>query len=227
MLRFLALLCLLALTTGFHVPVTVLNRPSAFPSTPTSTTSFRTSFRTSSTTLNESPFDQITSFFAPTPIQAESEYEDVIVPPSPALGFAFLLPSLLLSFISFLPSLPLLLFSLFLLLQTTRIRFVFDQTSFSLQNAKPFSNELESSGENFVVGGENRWSYDSFVNYEFFPAAFPILVYFKETQTPDDKWAEGPGQLDKVGGGQLHFFPAIADVKVLKEEFEKRGCNKL
>jgi len=64
------------------------------------------------------------------------------------------------------------------------------------------------------------------VNYEFFPESFPILVYFKETQTPQEKWSEGPGGLDKVGGGQLHFFPAIVDTDCLKEEFVKRGCAK-
>ena len=64
------------------------------------------------------------------------------------------------------------------------------------------------------------------MNYDFFPESFPILVYFKETQTPEEKWAEGPGGLDKVGGGQLHFFPAIVDTDCLKEEFAKRGCAK-
>ncbi|GMI31146.1 hypothetical protein TrRE_jg11438 [Triparma retinervis] len=154
-----------------------------------------------------------------------SQGDLLIAPPSFKLGLSFLAPSLLLTSVS-LFFFPVLLFSVFLLIQTARVRFVFDDTSFSLQNAKPFSSELESSGENFVVGGENRWSYDSFVNYEFFPESFPILVYFKETQTPKDKWSEGPGTLDKVGGGQLHFFPAIVDTDCLKEEFAKRGCAK-
>ena len=182
----------------------------------------------SSTTLSSSPLEQLTNFFAPTPIEpAKPLYEDVIVPPNPTLGAAFLVFSILLSQVALIPSVPIILFSVFLLIQTSRVRFVFDETSFSLQTAKPFSNDLQSSGENVVVGGENRWPYPSFVNYDFFPSAFPILVYFKETNTPEDKWEEGPGQLDKVGGGQVHFFPAIADVKVLKEEFEKRGCTKL
>ena len=52
------------------------------------------------------------------------------------------------------------------------------------------------------VGGENRWAYSSFKNWRFFPGRdvlapietplgavkpFPFLVYFKETQTPQDK----------------------------------------
>lgn len=75
------------------------------------------------------------------------------------------------------------------LVQTFRLNFVCDDTTFSLQDT---SNEDEV-GENIVVGGENRWTYDSFVNYDFFPEGWidkpqgPILVYFKETQTPSGK----------------------------------------
>jgi len=73
------------------------------------------------------------------------------------------------------------------LVQTFRLNFVCDDSTFSLQDT---SKEEASIGENIVVGGENRWTYDSFVNYDFFPAGWidqpqgPILVYFKETQTP-------------------------------------------
>lgn len=100
-----------------------------------------------------------------------------------------------------------LLFASFLAIQARRIRFVFDETSFELKNVDfAASNEevLRASGENFVVGGANRWDYDKFVNYDFFPSEdYPVLVYFKETQTPEEKWNEGPGGLDKVGGGQV------------------------
>lgn len=121
-----------------------------------------------------------------------------------------------------------LLFATFLAIQATRIRFVFDQTSFELKNVGGDEDGLTDSGENFVVGGENRWAYDTFVNYDFFPSrGLPILVYFKETQTAEEKWKEGPGGLDKVGGGQLHFFPAIANVDQLKEQFKLRGCAKV
>lgn len=123
-----------------------------------------------------------------------------------------------------------LLFASFLTIQAKRIRFVFDETAFELKNCDLGASDdsiLKDSGENFVVGGANRWDYDAFVNYEFFPEAFPILVYFKETQTPKESWNEGPGQLDKAGGGQIHFFPAIANVKELKEQFELRGCAKV
>lgn len=44
--------------------------------------------------------------------------------------------------------------------------------------------ELESSGENAFVGGENRWNYDTWTNWEVYPnEKLPILMYFKETQT--------------------------------------------
>jgi hypothetical protein len=76
-------------------------------------------------------------------------------------------------------------------------------------------------GENVVVGGENDWKYSSFVNYAFLPSEdFPILVYFKETQTPRDAWVEAPIVVDSLEG-QAHFFPAIARSDELKAGFEK------
>ena len=123
------------------------------------------------------------------------------------------------------------LFASIFAVQAKKIRFVFDETSFELKTVDVGASNLAeeevitSSGENIVVGGQNRWGYSSFVNYDFFPSLeYPILVYFKETQTPKDKWNEGPGQMDRVGGGQIHFFPAIGNAKQLKEQFEIRGC---
>lgn len=52
------------------------------------------------------------------------------------------------------------------LVQTFRINFVCDDATFSLQENP---DEGDAVGENVVVGGENRWTYDSFVNYDFFP----------------------------------------------------------
>eukprot|EP00961_Rhodomonas_salina_P137507 1849919-Rhodomonas_salina.2 len=37
------------------------------------------------------------------------------------------------------------------------------------------------------------------------------------------KWNEGPGQFDKVGGGQMHFFPALCNVEEMDAEFKARG----
>lgn len=124
------------------------------------------------------------------------------------------------------------------LVQTFRLNFVCDENTFSLQDT---SAEEASIGENIVVGGENRWTYDSFVNYDFFPAGWidqpqgPILVYFKETQTPSDKWNEGPGAsanseeaLSKGAvKGQVHFFPALCNTQQLRSVWEKQNCSKL
>lgn len=125
------------------------------------------------------------------------------------------------------------LFASFIAVQTARVRFVFEKDAFELKVIQGVGSDPESgstlsdSGENFVVGGANRWAYDKFVNWEFFPNVdFPILVYFKETQTPKEQWSVGPGQLDKVGGGQVHFFPCIANSKQLEEQFTVRGCAK-
>jgi len=123
------------------------------------------------------------------------------------------------------------LFGFFIAFQTTTLRFTFDDTSFALVKA-----DLSSTGENVVVGGENVWRYDAFVNYDFFPAEqFPILVYFKETQTPKEFWNVGPGEqanseealANGAKPGQVHFFPAIARVDELKAGFKANGCAKL
>lgn len=101
--------------------------------------------------------------------------------------------------------------------QATRLRFVFDKDSFELKTVDSVgSDELNDAGDNIVVGGANRWTYSSFVNWDFYPSPdVPILVYFKETQTPQD---------DESSDGQIHFFPAVANCKQIKEQFELRGC---
>lgn len=62
------------------------------------------------------------------------------------------------------------------------------------------ASELEESTNSFV-GGMNKWKYSSFVNWELWWPDFPILVYFKETQTKPE--------------GQIHFFPVIMDGREL------------
>ena len=127
--------------------------------------------------------------------------------------------------------LPIFLFSLFLAYQATTLRFTFDDHEFSL-----VKSDLSSTGENVVVGGENRWAYNSFVNYAFFPSeTFPVLVYFKETQTPESQWMVGPGEManspDAIAKGakpgQVHFFPVIGDPRAMKAEFISHGCAKI
>jgi hypothetical protein len=87
--------------------------------------------------------------------------------------------------------------------------------------------DRSSNGQNIVVGGENSWKYKSFTNYAFLPSEdFPILVYFKETQTPFEDWVEVPIKIDDAKG-QVHFFPAIANTQQLKAAFQLNKCKKL
>ncbi len=87
------------------------------------------------------------------------------------------------------------------------MRFVFDNTSFELEGRRFIvPNGIARFGEKVVVGCANRWGYDSFVNWGLSPSpSFPILVYFKETQTRRTSNGEGAGS-----DGQAHFFPAGA-----------------
>ena len=150
-----------------------------------------------------------------------------------ALAAAFALPGspLKSNLSTILGGVPLALFGLFLSFQTITIRFTFDDKNFSLVKASG-----ESSGKNFVVGGENVWAYDKFVNYDVFPSeAFPILIYFKEQQTPEEFWNIGPGEQANSAEaiakgavpGQVHFFPAIANTEDIIKGFEKHNCAKL
>jgi hypothetical protein len=60
------------------------------------------------------------------------------------------------------------------------------------------AEKLRSSGENIVVGCANRWRYDTVADWFFIPSKeFPILEFFKETQTSPDC--------------QVHFFPVVSN----------------
>jgi Protein of unknown function (DUF3119) len=114
------------------------------------------------------------------------------------------------------------LFSAFLVIQTTTLRFTFDETYFSLVDS-----DGSSIGDNIKVGGENKWSYSSFQNWAFLPSEdLPILVYFRETQTPVENRAEAPIVVDNLDG-QAHFFPSISNAQQLKQGFVTHGCKKL
>ncbi|KAL5729582.1 hypothetical protein ACHQM5_002511 [Ranunculus cassubicifolius] len=97
------------------------------------------------------------------------------------------------------------LLGLLLLFQTTRVRFVFDEEALEVK----VGDELQTSGENVFVGGKNRWKYSSFVNWELWWPGFPVLVYFKETQTKPE--------------GQVHFFPVIFNGKQLYDTMVERA----
>jgi hypothetical protein len=99
----------------------------------------------------------------------------------------------------------------FLAIQATRVRFVFDDEALEVVISGKQPGEEGSETENAFVGGRNRWSYDSFVNWEVYfakPLWFPVLVYFKETQTKPE--------------GQIHFFPVIFDAKTLYDVMKER-----
>lgn len=96
------------------------------------------------------------------------------------------------------------LLGLLLLVQTTRVRFVFDEEALEVK----VGEQLEESGENVFVGGKNRWKYSTFVNWELWWPKFPVLVYFKETQTKPE--------------GQIHFFPVIFNGKPLYDVMVER-----
>ncbi|KAM7509390.1 hypothetical protein LguiA_019843 [Lonicera macranthoides] len=104
-----------------------------------------------------------------------------------------------------LPAAPVGLLGLLLLFQTTRVRFVFDDEALEVK----VGEELDESGENVFVGGKNRWKYSTFVNWELWWPNFPILVYFKETQTKPE--------------GQVHFFPVIFNGKQLYDVMVERA----
>ncbi|KAL2979075.1 hypothetical protein AAZX31_13G151600 [Glycine max] len=97
------------------------------------------------------------------------------------------------------------LLGLLLLFQTTRVRFVFDDEALEVK----IGEQLQESGENVFVGGKNRWKYSTFVNWEFWWPNFPILVYFKESQTKPE--------------GQIHFFPIIFNGKQLYDVMVERA----
>lgn len=217
------------------------------PSTLAKTSSLHMTMRNNPNT-SENPLESLTKqfgdlFASKKVVQKEEKrpvYPDTVIEPDFRVAGIFLAAGILLDFIPYIQILlgiPVTLLGLLFLIQTFRIKFVFDETTFNLK----MGDDLESSGENVIVGGENRWAYDSFVNYDFFPEGWidqpqgPILVYFKETQTPSDKWEEGPGAkanseeaLAKgAKPGQVHFFPAVCNTKQMREEFRKRGCAKI
>ncbi|KAK9832598.1 hypothetical protein WJX81_002696 [Elliptochloris bilobata] len=91
----------------------------------------------------------------------------------------------------------------FLAIQASRVRFRFEDDALEV-----LIGESNEKTENKFVGGENRWKYDTFVNWEFWWPAFPVLVYFKEMQTKPE--------------GQIHFFPIIFNGKQLYDVMSER-----
>jgi hypothetical protein len=116
--------------------------------------------------------------------------------------------------------------------QTNRVRCVFHDDGFEFYNLKGPGLDLkkgawlEEKPGNFVTEARNRWKYDSIAYYEFFPNAdFPVIIYMKETQTPQEQWNKHLGVMDTSGGGQPHFFPGLFNGREFKAEMEKRGVK--
>mgnify|MGYP001804259958 CR=1 FL=1 len=62
------------------------------------------------------------------------------------------------------------------------MKFVFSKTDLEVMLGGIDEVDLENfrkTGENPVAGGENKWSFDTFTNWEMFWPGFPVLVYFK------------------------------------------------
>jgi len=94
----------------------------------------------------------------------------------------------------------------FLAIQASRVKFRFEADALEV-----VIGEKEDKSDNKFVGGENRWKYDTFTNWEFWWPNFPVLVYFKETQTKPE--------------GQIHFFPIIFNGKQLYDVMSERCGN--
>jgi len=129
-------------------------------------------------------------------------------------------------------------FGSFIGMQTMKTRAVFNKDSFELMTVTNNILGLQrdkglkaKEHKNYVLGTNNEWRYDSFVNWDFFPSVqLPILVYFKETQTPKNmqtKGSLGTKLMDRRDNGQMHWFPAYANARQLREQFEAHGCNKI
>lgn len=126
-----------------------------------------------------------------------------------------------------------LLFAALLWVQTRRVRLVFHKDGFEFYNIKGPGLDLDNGAwlerkpDNYVVGTQNRWTYDSVINYGFFPSIeFPVICYFKETMTPEEKWSRWFAAFDSYNRGQPHFFPGIVDVYQFKEQMEARGVKR-
>mmetsp|Transcript_56157 Transcript_56157/g.132316 ORF Transcript_56157/g.132316 Transcript_56157/m.132316 type:complete len:324 (-) Transcript_56157:373-1344(-) len=107
----------------------------------------------------------------------------------------------------------------FLVLQTIRLRFRFSENSLDVlrvdelsddgkQISPSSSSSADPAGRKVAIG---PWKYSSVTNWEFWWPGFPLIAYFKETQTKKT--------------GQRHFFFMIMDGKAVYGEMLKRFGN--
>jgi hypothetical protein len=245
MMMKVSLLAVALTATTSHAFVVSPATKQTLSSTPTGMMAQQQQMRRPTTSLQSF----LTDLFSPKTKVAKAPpkpvFEKVVIDPDFRVAALFLTSGILLDLVPYaqLTIGPIFtLLGLLFLVQTFRIRFVFDEEgAFELKTSSS-SEDLGSSGENRIVGGANRWDTETIINYDFFPKGWidgpvgPILVYFKETQTPSDSWDEGPGKLandpDKIASGaaapgQVHFFPAVCNAKQIRDEFDKRNCRKI
>ena len=93
-----------------------------------------------------------------------------------------------------------------------RLDFTFDDEAFELKSGE------EDIGENVVVGGANRWAYNTFVNYETFPRARPSSCISRRRRRPSRSGASGPARWrtrrdhrERCGEGAGPSFRAICN----------------
>ena len=80
--------------------------------------------------------------------------------------------------------------------KTASVRFGFDNEAFSIVKAD--GNPI---GDNPVMGGSYRWKYNDIVEYKIFPSeVFHLLLYFKETQTPEENRVAAPIMVSTTAG---------------------------
>jgi hypothetical protein len=125
------------------------------------------------------------------------------------------------------------IFAALLWVQTKRVRCVFEKDGFEFYNIVGKGLDLEKGAklvrkpDNYVSGTRNRWKYDKIINYGFFPSLdFPVICYFKETETPKEQWNKWFAAFDSYQRGQPHFFPGICNVYEFKKQMELRGVKR-
>lgn len=92
---------------------------------------------------------------------------------------------------------------------STNVAHLAQVDALEVMTATPGAEDVRASGENFAVGGLNRWAYTDIVEWALYPTAeAPALVYFRERQTRPE--------------GQGHLFPVLFSPDVLLQELEQR-----
>ena len=96
----------------------------------------------------------------------------------------------------------------FLSFQASRVRFRFSDTELDVVFIEPGASDdaaaaagTESSGDNKLQGGgANRWSLSAITNWEFWWPGFPVLVYYKESQTRPEgaRYAAPPARTARI-----------------------------